>query len=174
LGEYQLLNILTSTGIKKSDTSPVLVLGFSGTSMVLVLRSKVEFWLVCDKYILDTEITVALVLNWYYLKIPAKEKLVQGWHLHYTSGQSLILRPIPIYIPGFQSEDVKSTNGPNYRQYKNIAYLFFPWLVICPSEMCLGMPHKVHYKPKMCITWTQNVSVNNEKGNAAILLHYLI
>jgi hypothetical protein len=152
LGEYQLLNILTSTGIKKNDTSPVLVLGISGTiigtSMVLVLRSKVEFWLVCGKYILDTEINLALVLNWYYLKsLPRRNWYKADICLRsYTFGQSLMLRPIPIYIPGFQSEDVKSTNGCNWRQYKNIAYLFFPWLPICPSAMCfvkhiLGMPN---------------------------------
>lgn len=127
------MNILTSTGIQKNDTSPVLVLGFCGTiigtSMVLVLRSKVAFWLVCDKYILDTEITVALVLNWYYLNsLPRRNWYKAGICLRScTSGQSLIQRSIPIYIPGFQSEDVKSTNGPNWRQYKNISYLFFPW-----------------------------------------------
>lgn len=136
------MNILTSTGIKKNDTSPVLVLGFSGTiigtSMVLVLRSKVEFWLVCEKYILDTEINLALVLNWYYLKsLPRRNWYKADICLRsYTSGQSFMLRPIPICIPGFQSEDVKSTNGRNWRQYKTIAYLFFPRLPICPSEMC--------------------------------------
>jgi hypothetical protein len=141
-GEYQLLNILASIGIKKHDTSPVLLLGFSGTiiatSIVLVLRSKVEFWLVCDNYITDTEISVALVLNWYYLKsLPRRNWYKAGICLRsYTSGQSLILRPIPTYIPGLQSEDVKSTNCPNWRQYKNIAYLFFPWLSICISETC--------------------------------------
>jgi uncharacterized membrane protein YccF (DUF307 family) len=43
--------------------------------MVLVLRCKVEFWLVCDKYILDTEINVALVLNWYYLESLARRNV---------------------------------------------------------------------------------------------------
>jgi hypothetical protein len=33
------------------------------TNLVLVLGSKADFWLLCDKYIPDVEIDIALVFN---------------------------------------------------------------------------------------------------------------
>jgi hypothetical protein len=43
------------------------------TSLVLVIGSKADFWVLCDKFIPDVEIDIALVLNLYCLKsLPGK------------------------------------------------------------------------------------------------------
>jgi hypothetical protein len=52
----------------------------------------------------------------------------------------------------YGTEDSKSAKGPYCRQYKSTTIcFFFPWLPICPMNMCLVVPTHVcvHYKPKI-------------------------
>jgi hypothetical protein len=65
--------------LKNNDTHVLLVWDFKKhfhTSLVLVLKSKADFWLLCGMYVICTwyiEMDMDLILNLYNLKCPTRQ-----------------------------------------------------------------------------------------------------
>jgi hypothetical protein len=109
LGGYWRMNIVASIGIgslRRKPYQPNIGIRWDNfknfdTNLVVVLGSKADFWLVCDRYILDIEINITLVLNFYYIRSMLGRygylpQVIPIWLV------LLIPEPISIYVPRFQ------------------------------------------------------------------------
>ncbi len=143
------------------------------TNLVQVLGFVANFWLVCGQYIPGIETDIALVLNWYYLKLlPSRcwyeASITSCPYEAGTSARLVLPQVIPVcsvlwyqdqYLHTKVSAQCPANTGPNIPNKKHLCYYLllpsFDGFLLSKADWIQAQHHFHHHMRKKILTWLQ-------------------